>query len=1083
MSTNNLSLYLESVFKLAKTLTIKSEYSAEKINNDLILKHGITAVDKDDPSSWKYYLNICGEYHPTDEVMHVVSLDTMQSIEFTKANLRLHPATAIGYGIGTRYHKELLLRYPKQELLIFGILYPANASTVVSAPNYSVVAWDKSLIEHNEEGIIEAISAFTVDYERRWRVGGFNLTHNLYETSFNNPLYQLLPCVIINIRNAAIGTQTAHSFLVKMHLASHQSLDEFIPYLTYEQTMWLYRNIKYIQNHAGHKSVFDSLIDKLLTERGIPVRGYDLVHLTSGLSSGNIMPDVGFEGIPINYVGDKTYVSPEAMRGKLSGKFLGNLEYDSLHPRAIEDANLAGSNRIPTKVLETTSTEGTAGSAVSLVEIALSVWPHAAASGRFNVFTRYNHPVNGSETTLNMMDAYYVFLYAYAKSVGGTLTHVPKVYAANAPVWPTPSVGKLSDIIVADELPSGYLETAHSLAIPAPTYVNLNQFKEAVPVIAEAHERLTHLELSVTSAIGYASAMITKASLWSEKTYTRTETGQNIHEYFASRAIDVSEMDQDQWTVFYTTLFNDVTGLSFEAAASENAVHKAMIQIMERLSSYSVLFVDPVASSVSKSFPLVPLKFEESAGVDSLSYQIPITSITGEAVEPELHLTYNFELAPLLEGLRVLDPVHLGDVEVDLQMESDSLTATETQAIEVTNLMVLPVNDEGFGDPDFIPGLQETLDSPEPFDEVPNQYDYPHRPVVPMPDKVDPNDLLMNLNLAMFKAPDIKYVSLGDFKPFTMPAKLRYFTDEQDTIVLNGIWFTGDDLGVAAFMPNIGIEKLATFKYLPTVDAHLDTWTMSGGPKKVDTFTVPDIMTGWTILEPTRHVKGFVDFKLIKRDHHTHNDISFTWTGGEYDLNVIAGGYTVNYDLDAVVQHHSIITRPSGGIVRFAIEAHLTPINLRSISYTKDTILLKPMVSSGSTYSFMSYDFIHHQYNMRLREYAVTEIGDPINGGYITPRISIEEITMTHAEGQVEVVDTALVEASGTYGAMDLIPANSQSTMDLVPLNEEADFTITALTEPPITDGVDLIPVNGEHDLEFTGVGVFLDMELTIEQP
>jgi hypothetical protein len=59
----DLARYLDDTFKLASTLTIKSQDSIDRINELLTLQYGNNAVDVNDPSSWKYYLNICGEYH------------------------------------------------------------------------------------------------------------------------------------------------------------------------------------------------------------------------------------------------------------------------------------------------------------------------------------------------------------------------------------------------------------------------------------------------------------------------------------------------------------------------------------------------------------------------------------------------------------------------------------------------------------------------------------------------------------------------------------------------------------------------------------------------------------------------------------------------------------------------------------------------------------------------------------------------------------------------------------------------------------------------------------------------------------
>ena len=67
-------VYLDDVFALAGTMLVKSEYQAVEMNNNLIIKKLDTeCIDWDDKTTWPYYLNICGEYHPDDEPIKVMN--------------------------------------------------------------------------------------------------------------------------------------------------------------------------------------------------------------------------------------------------------------------------------------------------------------------------------------------------------------------------------------------------------------------------------------------------------------------------------------------------------------------------------------------------------------------------------------------------------------------------------------------------------------------------------------------------------------------------------------------------------------------------------------------------------------------------------------------------------------------------------------------------------------------------------------------------------------------------------------------------------------------------------------------------
>lgn len=78
-------------------MVIKSEYAAEKINEYLTYTGHADNFLPHDARTWKYYLNICGEYHSTDAPIKITSLDTLEEIVFNKQNLSVHKATAQAY--------------------------------------------------------------------------------------------------------------------------------------------------------------------------------------------------------------------------------------------------------------------------------------------------------------------------------------------------------------------------------------------------------------------------------------------------------------------------------------------------------------------------------------------------------------------------------------------------------------------------------------------------------------------------------------------------------------------------------------------------------------------------------------------------------------------------------------------------------------------------------------------------------------------------------------------------------------------------------------------------------------------------
>lgn len=69
----NLQIYESQVISFLQSCTIVFSPIATQENNNL-LNAGV-AVDETDPVTWKYYLNLSGQYHSTDTVMVIQSLD------------------------------------------------------------------------------------------------------------------------------------------------------------------------------------------------------------------------------------------------------------------------------------------------------------------------------------------------------------------------------------------------------------------------------------------------------------------------------------------------------------------------------------------------------------------------------------------------------------------------------------------------------------------------------------------------------------------------------------------------------------------------------------------------------------------------------------------------------------------------------------------------------------------------------------------------------------------------------------------------------------------------------------------------
>lgn len=810
-------LYLHEVFALAKSIALKSDYCAAATNEYLSLYH--SEQTPDDPRLFKAYMHLSGQYHSTDQAMQVISLDTQQVIDFTKEALKDHPATLRGYRIGSRYYKELVEKYPSQEDLIKGILYPAEIEEVVKAKDFSIVSWDQSLVEDNEENLIPELSQWCQDYAKRWFNHSFTVTHSLYTASFLMNLYQLLPLMILEIRSRNCRTDKAHSFHVRMYLASHNGLDEFLPHLSKEQAFWLYKNIKTIQRHQGSDETLNWVIENILTKRSIPLNTYRLEHDAQSLLTGRLIPEIHFKQESHNGLtqASKESFSKQYILSKIASSAPGNIEYDQLYPKAIDDAGWSQYNRLDTKVFEATTAQVGQSRIVDLMSNAMSLWALGIATDRLGVVTRYTHPVSAADVTISALDAYYVFLYAYGKVHHWDIEDIPPLYCSEAPVWPKPTLEQVQGITEAGSYDQEHLRMFHSQSLPERNFINLDQFQESIETLTDAKQNQKLISDYYETHSGKESFKAAWQALYQHQLYRRPETGQKYKTYLESKGIDLSAFDKETFKTLYESLFHSITGIEYDSAVGEDAMQKAMVEITRRLSSYSVLFIEPLSASMLKELNWDYLKIDHSGLESGDLYEVLSAPLEMDEYQEKSKMVREVPIEKLVIDWVPKSPEGPFEIPTDIRLE------------EVDEVPSYLVSMDGMGfESDEIPGLED-WQTPGSYRGVTNLYNSDCYPVLPVPKTQDPNDFIFHHKLPLKYDTRIQPTKLKDFQAFALPAALRYFKDEVTVVVLNAFYSNHKETTVENFKYNAGFSLLTSFAYTGHEPLRLKSFTPNLG--------------------------------------------------------------------------------------------------------------------------------------------------------------------------------------------------------------------------------------------------------------
>ena len=449
MQTDFQQAYFVATVRLARTMAIKSSAAAEAINKGLVFKHGESAVDPFDPTTWKYYCNLAGEYHFTNTPMVVTSLDTMLEIEFTKENLQLHTQTAAGYRVGTRFYEALITKYPEQSALIHGILYPVDKSTAIQAEDGKILVYDTTLVEPQEISLIPDLEAWIKRFHDRWHLKAYHLTNDLYTAAYLGVLATQIIQEILNLRLARCHSNETHSFHIQSFLASHGGLDRYYPYMTLEQALWLYRNIRYLERNAGKRETFELLVENLLTKRYIPLTEYSVRQLNE--FNDDLTNKVSARAKPVNTqynAATESYFDLEKLYQREALLLEGNVEYlKAKQGEMTFGFQTSSSSAVQTKALLSEMVDYTDAVPMPFTQIALSEWMQQSVAGRYTAVVVFQDPATSEERILSAKDAFIYFYYLTLCTYGKEPELVPDYLGWRVCQYPKPSVDDLMALV------------------------------------------------------------------------------------------------------------------------------------------------------------------------------------------------------------------------------------------------------------------------------------------------------------------------------------------------------------------------------------------------------------------------------------------------------------------------------------------------------------------------------------------------------------------------------------------------------------------------------------------------------------
>lgn len=675
MENNYYQIYVNSIYQLVSSIAIKSNDTAVCVNKQLQVLFGPNAVNNSAPSTWRYYLNVAGSYHGADTVMTVVSLDTLETIEFTKENLQVHTGTAKAYAYGSNNYKELLNRYPDQERLILGILYPVDLQYALDAPEGQILSYPPFLVEDTEYSFIAKLQQWINGYLIRWNNSQFMLSDNLYAASMYGIMFMNMVPAILNLRLQACKTNEVHSYHIRQYLASNGMLDSYMTYLTRRQMLFLYRNIAYIMRNSGKAAVFEWLTEHIMTQRGLPLADFQMRHDLS-LQPTELRPLLSFQKRPLNTefnVDQRTTYSVTEIMNKEDPLARDNLKYHlEAQTHAIKVMQNSLSNKQQTKLLESSTIDYSGSEHFTLADTLLYHWMYMANAGYYRTYVGIEQPSSGEILSLRAHNAFELYIYAYCKSMGITLVELPSLMTKRVMRVPKPTVTDIMSVVDPKAVGADFAQQMLNF-LPSPqNHVSTSGFYDWCVQVHKGSLEQYYNVCAESRSFARAQKHALMSRCWSDTQIQLGTQGQTYDQWFSDLNFDIDGYSDNDLTALCKEILIKATGLDSSSIITLKDVQAAMVRLMGQLGSYSVQYSVTINDGAILDAPCATLRLDNldlaTSSIEKIPYNVDAIDIH---VTQEMGFKFDLSAATLPFNLDMgLTEIRKQDIGIKAEINS-----------------------------------------------------------------------------------------------------------------------------------------------------------------------------------------------------------------------------------------------------------------------------------------------------------------------------------------------------------------------------------------------------------------------------
>lgn len=730
MSQTLSDIYKAKCISLAATMVIHHPSSARIINDEL-QRLGYP-IDLNKPATWKYYLNLSGRYHQYDlDVISQINGNSNGNMQinvagdkgpvpasFTKeliSGLDADLAVANEYQYGSRYYKELVLKYPDHQSLILGILNPIDISTAIySQPgdilyaggfhktrlpglssaygfikNTSTVFDGGNLIEPWEHSLLPNLERWIKNFLKHYDNPAYGVNHSLYAVVNLGQLYLNIAPQLMKFRLMMVHTHETHSYHVGQYLDSNGNLGRYINFLNREQYMYLYRNVDYLQANLGKEKVFKDLIDNILTPSGIPIAGYNYKHnLDDILETTDNVPFFERQHINFRQLGagsdKKTVLEMLEISANVAK---GNSVDMDIQEKRIERLGLtSSSNNLTTKVLESNLINWNDDYYYSKTEFMFNHWLYAVSKGVYKGTIYATNPQTGDRLQLTAKNAFALMLYCYNRGYHSLiLQEYPNLKARliAKPKKDYPSFDQLRAIATSKFISDDMIKTQRYGLLPDHTYSSTNNFQNKVTLMHRLlNDRWLNTQKPEDLQANLQMEFILSRFYYTLEDLPKLFTG-TYADWLDTLGIEFNNFSKEDYMTLADELLLEGQGIGSATTDYLSNMHRSLIEIMKYFSSYNVYYIHKtsiknVHNLGHRSYRLAGFSEQVAANTNMDVLRSPIYEARGKRSE---HQELLFKDNVVVSGLA------RQNTRVDFTIPTISLSHSNTNYVSNLNVI------------------------------------------------------------------------------------------------------------------------------------------------------------------------------------------------------------------------------------------------------------------------------------------------------------------------------------------------------------------------------------------------------------